>query len=613
MTRGDLMTALRQSQDQVESDTAMAVPEAVPVLAKIPARSRRHVGARSVALGVLFVGLLTTVLVALFMSGLVDRENEVRLARANDGLEQDLRARITIYSETLVGLQGLYAASDDVSRLNFVRFTESANVFERFPGLQGLSFSPVVARTDLENYEQQVREDASIASGGYPDFAVRTNGEFEDLFVVDYIVPFEGNEAAFGFDLGSNPARRSAIEQARDTGLTVATAPITLVQENEEQVGVLLLAPAYDGPTGSVTERRQNFVGVFSAVLRVGDFLDGASSQDDLRFAVFDQSPDQEDGASRTELYATGNAELSKHATSITLDVAGRQWGIAIDPSSVPRSGGKRVLIIFAGILAALPYALASYFSYRERDQLVRQAGELQMANNEIRNANVDLERFAYVAAHDLQTPVRNVRNVVEMLEDELPTERTRMADDLFARLIWSATKMEAMIQGLLDFSSIRGRTKSDFTSVDIEAIAREAVALQSTNIDFELTTEVGDLPRVSGNAVLLERLFENLVGNAIKYRDPARTLEIRIFAEQQGKTVLVSVADNGLGIDPEFHDRIFEIFRRLHGNREVEGLGLGLALCSKIVEHHGGTIWVDSTIGIGSTFNFTIDTADPT
>ena len=109
------------------------------------------------------------------------------------------------------------------------------------------------------------------------------------------------------------------------------------------------------------------------------------------------------------------------------------------------------------------------------------------------------------------------------------------------------------------------------------------------------------------GKPVGLERLFENLVGNAIKYRDPDRELAIRMWSERDGNTLIVSVADNGIGIAPEFHDRIFEIFRRLHGDLEIEGRGLGLALCSKIIEHHGGTIWVDSTEGIGSTFSFTL------
>lgn len=608
------MTAVRPASTGTIRDPPLFRAESEPgsELSPDEDRSHRYLGARVVAFGVLLLGLLTTVVVAILISGQVNRENALRLARAQDGIEQDLAARLDIYSETLVGLQGLFAASDGVSRIDFVEFAEATEVFERFRGLQGLSFSPMVRRGDVTAFEAAVRADRSVNGVGYPDFAVRPDGTAADLYVVDFIVPLEGNEAAFGFDLGSNPARRAAIEEARDTGRIVATAPITLVQEAEEQVGVLLLAPAYDGPSGTVAERRASFIGVFSAVLRMGDLLDGASSQRDLGFAIFDQSPDQaETTGGRTELYATTTGDFRDAPAGVAIDAAGRTWGIVLDPSTVPRVGHSRLLILLGGLVAALPYSIASYFSYRERDRLHGQTAALRAANAEIRSSNADLERFAYVAAHDLRSPIRAVRNVVDMLGDELAgTEPPPSVDDLLGHLDRSAGKMDAMVTGLLEFATIKGGDADNDDTVDVAALVRASIDEVRNGGEVTLSAEVGDLHPVRGNPVLIERLFDNLIGNAVKYRSEDRDLEIRVSSERVGDLVMLSVADNGIGIAPKYHERIFEIFRRLHGPGEIEGRGLGLALCRKIVEHHGGRIWVASEENAGSTFKVTLPVA---
>ncbi len=598
-------------------------PQRVPKDDEGP-RAPRFLGARSVALCVLVLGLLTTVVVALFMSGQVNRENEVRLARAQDLLERDLVARVGIYAETLVGLQGLYAASDEVTRAEFVGFIEAADVFERFPGLQGLSFSPVVLRSDVARYEADVRNDTSVNGIGYPDFAVRTDGNAEDLFVVDFITPFEGNEAAFGFDLGSNPARRAAVEEARDSGLKVATSPITLVQEEDEQVGVLLLAPAYNGPADTLEERRANFVGVFSAVLRMGDFLDGASSQSEVSFAVFDQSADQvENPNGRTALYSSGTTDLTNTAPTVTIDVGSREWGIALDPLSVPRAGHRRSLIVLAGVLAALPYAAASYFSYKERDRLVRQAAELRAANSEIRRdqaiateartalaargrqletANHELEQFISLAAHDLQAPLRTISSYAVLIPDTL-SQVTPETQDYLDRVTASTGRMSQLLVDLLAYSRLGWDQRPE--PLELGRLAAMVVDDVIGAGDAEVTIDPS--PTVVGHATHLRLLLQNLIDNAVKFAKPDEPLSIKVRYERQAAHHVISVEDNGVGFDNEYSDRVFSVFQRLPGTDHVSGTGIGLAHCQKIARMHNGDAWATSTPGVGSIFSFSL------
>ncbi|MCP5026753.1 MAG: hypothetical protein GY929_10770 [Actinomycetia bacterium] len=533
--------------------------------------------------------------------------------RVSDVLVRDVESRLSIYLETLIGLRGLFETEGPVSRGEFESYIGAAEIFERYPGVQALEWAPVVHRENLAEFERSVQSDTTVSDVGYPDFVVHPDGESESLFVVDYLVPLQGNEAAFGFDLGSNPARRAAVEDARDSGLAVASAPITLVQEEASQAGMLLLLPVYDGASNTLEERRAGFRGVVLAVFRLEDLLDGASTQEGILFSVFD-SPQGEAAADedRTLIFDIGGGALTEQVTDLSIDVAGRRWEIAIDADSIVTSGRFTLaLVATAGLLASIGAAVVVHLlgqaGARAENRAIELTMELREANVDIRRSNADLEKFAYVASHDLQTPARNVKHVVELLGSELPEGLSEEALDLLKILVQSADRMEELIQGLLDFSRIQRSEEMRVEAVEIGPLVQ---SILSENLFFDsepISVEVGDLPTVSGNPQLLGQLLENLLSNAIKYRHPDRDLTITVSGHRQGSEWVINVADNGLGIDPRFHERIFEMFRRLHPPGEHEGTGIGLALCKKIVEHHGGEIWVESEPGEGSRFIFTI------
>ncbi|MCA1974242.1 MAG: PAS-domain containing protein, partial [Caenispirillum sp.] len=233
----------------------------------------------------------------------------------------------------------------------------------------------------------------------------------------------------------------------------------------------------------------------------------------------------------------------------------------------------------------------------------------------ELAESNRELEQFAYVASHDLQEPLRMITSYLQLLERRYRGRIDPTADEFIRHAVEGAARMQRLIQDLLEYSRI-GRSGKPLSAVSMVTVLRQALGnLRVTVQETEATVEVpadGALPDVLGDPTELVRLFQNLVGNALKYRHPDRRPQVRVMVAPEGDQWQVSVADNGIGIDPAHYDRIFLIFQRLHGRERYSGTGIGLAIAKKIVDRHGGRIWVDSQPGEGSTFHVTLPAADP-
>ncbi|GAA3106289.1 sensor histidine kinase [Streptosporangium carneum] len=226
----------------------------------------------------------------------------------------------------------------------------------------------------------------------------------------------------------------------------------------------------------------------------------------------------------------------------------------------------------------------------------------------ELRRSNGELEQFAYVASHDLQEPLRKVASFTQMLDQRYGDQLDDRAKQYIAFAVDGAKRMQLLINDLLDFSRV-GRTGGEPISVDANQSLRTALNNLTAPIEESGATVTSDeLPTVRGNKVQLVQLFQNLVGNAVKFRSQ-ESPEIHIGVRRDGDMWEFSCADNGIGIESKYTDRIFLIFQRLHGRDVYAGTGIGLALCKKIVEYHGGRIWVESDAPDkpGTTFRWTL------
>ncbi len=244
---------------------------------------------------------------------------------------------------------------------------------------------------------------------------------------------------------------------------------------------------------------------------------------------------------------------------------------------------------------------------FRDRTAEKKTEQDLVAKTADLVRSNRDLEQFAYVASHDLQEPLRMVTSYTQLLSRRYKGQLSSEADEFIGFAVDGAVRMQALINALLAYSRVdsRGRPLAvcDLNAVLDHALDNLKLALEES----EASIVRGELPRVMGDPIQLMQLLQNLVGNAVKFRAKDRPPVVTVAPERAGDLWRIRVSDNGIGIDPQYFDRIFVIFQRLHTKEEYPGTGIGLAMCKRIVERHGGTIEVASAPGNGSTFTFTL------
>jgi light-regulated signal transduction histidine kinase (bacteriophytochrome) len=238
------------------------------------------------------------------------------------------------------------------------------------------------------------------------------------------------------------------------------------------------------------------------------------------------------------------------------------------------------------------------------RERKITEA-ELKRKSEELVRANQELEQFAYAASHDLQEPLRTISNFTGLL-NKRSTAKTEEEEHYIQFILKATIKMQNLVKALLDFSRIGRKVSVD--KVDCNEVLKEVLGnLKASITESDATVVNTTLPQLIGNEIELKQLFQNLISNAIKFRKKDETARIEISSEERESDYLFTFKDNGIGIDKKYQDKVFIIFQRLHTDAEYQGTGIGLATCNKIVSQHNGKIWVESQLGEGSTFYFTI------
>lgn len=235
---------------------------------------------------------------------------------------------------------------------------------------------------------------------------------------------------------------------------------------------------------------------------------------------------------------------------------------------------------------------------------------KLDAVVRDLKRSNAELERFAYVASHDLQEPLRAITSYTQLLARRYKGKLDSDADEFIGFAVDGAQRMQALIKGLLELSRVDSRGQQ-VQAVATPPILDTVVRLLERPIqEAAATVDIGPLPVVKGDEAQISQLFQNLLSNALKFRRADTAPVVRVEAEEAGAMWHFTVSDNGIGIAPEHQERVFGMFERLHGDGEYPGTGIGLALCKRIVERHGGRIWLESTPGVGTRLHFTLPSA---
>lgn len=243
----------------------------------------------------------------------------------------------------------------------------------------------------------------------------------------------------------------------------------------------------------------------------------------------------------------------------------------------------------------------------KANEQLELLTARLQKTNEQLSNSNTQLQEFAYVASHDLQEPLRMIGSYVQLLQKRYQKKLDKDADEFIAYTVDGVTRMKAFINDLLAYSRIESQGKA-FRKIDLNKSLDWALAnLKTKIIETKAVITAEKLPLVVGDTTQLGQLFLNLIGNAIHYRQTSKNPVIHISVIGKNNYWQCAVQDNGIGIDSASHKRVFKIFQRLHSHSKYTGTGIGLSVCKRIVERHNGKIWVESELGKGATFYFTL------
>jgi PAS domain S-box-containing protein len=285
--------------------------------------------------------------------------------------------------------------------------------------------------------------------------------------------------------------------------------------------------------------------------------------------------------------------------------VTGRRMG-ALGELAGLRADGQEFPIeasISRSLIAGKPVFTAIV---RDITRRKRAEAQLRQAADELARSNNDLQQFAYVVSHDLQEPLRTISGFLGLLERKLADGPDAETREYMRYILEGGERMRQMIADLLAYSRVGAKDAKAERVALREPLDRALEMLRAAIDQSAAAIRVGDLPAVRADAGQWTQVFQNLIGNAIKFRSE-RPLEIHVGAKRDGNLWLVWVKDNGIGMSPEYRERIFEVFQRLHTQKQYPGTGIGLAICKKVVERHGGRVWVESEPGQGAAFYFTI------
>jgi len=493
-------------------------------------------------------------------------------------------------------MQAFFAGSSEVLEHEFHEF--SRRILERNPNLFGVAVAQRVPPERLEEFSRVLQQAHPELPARTPDSAVA-----DDALIVRYVEPPRLYEYVLGVDVHAAPARRIAAEQSLKTGLWVATDPTDLIPEEKSRVGVILFAPVSsgipdpyyrEGPVGTVIAAVDLREGLFGAVQRAAAYFIDVSithiNPDGKRVKVIETPGYHEENGGfhhRSKLHWGGGFTLDLHYHAnpehLNANRSWRAWGLTTST------------LLFTALLGTVLLIVS------DRKKSVEAIVDEQ--TEELGRSNQDLQRFAAVISHDLKAPLRSIRSFTELIKSDYEAELPAAVVPLFERIHAGAGDMSEMVTALLNLAQVGQHGEETSTDVDqlLDAVLE---TLQPAIEEKSATVWRDQMPVVKAVPVEFQQLLQNLIGNALKFQEAGDCI-VEVRCESQGRNWVFSIRDHGPGIPANQLTRIFLPFQRIESTSAIEGQGIGLSICQRIVQNHGGRIWVESEPGHGASFRF--------
>jgi signal transduction histidine kinase len=570
-------------------------------------------------------------------------------------VQQEIKHALDIVQD----VASLFGASAIVGRRDFRKFV--GPVLKRYEGIRSLQWIPVVAEGERSAFIEQARL-------SFPPFQIIDEGpggqpvESADLSVhypVLYVQPYSSNKAALGRNMVFDPVVAPLLREAQKTRGPMASPGISFAHENGWQKGVIVVIPVFneneeeeDATDLAPADIRGFAVGTFL----IEDIIERAvrnlrSAGIDIHFYEVKETGEQRILYTHPSRLRRGKTSVDKEPSTLVhnqmISAGNRQWQVTCAPapgqfeteirnSWIILAGGiafSALLSIYVATLIGWARQVKQEVDLRTSQlwetvqDLNREVAERKSAERELQSLNETLEQhiasrtaeadrraqyleqFAYVASHDLKAPLRAVSNLAAWIQEDLSEKLDDASREQLNLLRDRVQRMHNLIEGLLEYSRV-GRTSEPENEVNTRELVDEILDSLSPPQGFKIKIQ-DDMPTLYVDRLQLGQVFSNLISNAIKHHGGNKG-KIRITGEELGKFCSFSVCDNGQGIDPKYHDKVFMMFQTLNSGDFENSTGIGLALVKKIVEEHGGTIRLESDVGEGTCFYFTWPTRRP-
>ncbi|WP_051340129.1 CHASE domain-containing protein [Azospirillum halopraeferens] len=545
----------------------------------------------------------------------VERLAEARFTARTRDMAATLTGRLESYEQILRGGVALMRAAGPVDRETWRTYISALRVGEHYPGIQGIGFARRVLPDELAQHE------AAVRAAGHPAYRVWPDGPREVYFPIDYLEPFDWrNQRAFGFDMFSEPARRTAMARARDTGLPSATGKVTLVQETERdvQAGFLLYLPYYGTvrPLRSAEERADAIRGFVYSPFRMRDLMDDVLSTgrlaEGLDVRIFDGPTIAE---TDTVLYGDPERPGGAYAVETTVEAFGRVW--RIDVRSTPAfdrliDRTAPAVVLMAGLIISLLLGAVSRSLIAERRRAVALRASLESAARaqaEAEHANAAKSRFLAAASHDLRQPLQSLDVYLHLLGVHATSDTAR---PLIAGATDAFETARSQLNAIMDIAELEaGMVRPQAVPMRLDTLLHHLADNIRPEVENKgLALRVRTVPvEIVGDPGMTGRMITALLHNALKYTGSGAIL---LACRPVRSGVAVKVQDTGPGIPPDRRRLIFEDFYQV-GNPErdrTKGLGLGLATVARLARLLGCRVHVLSRPGRGAVFTVTLPLA---